>query len=119
MTSMTALVHATAWNFVLALPICCFLCCLSGSILLHFCVVRGGSIAADNDTPPDREKSLELIRYLVPEVFNGALMDSLSGHALNAAGVAVSFLLEGEEQAKLPAPPLSICSVIKAQKPGL
>uniref|UniRef100_A0AAR2INN8 plus-end-directed kinesin ATPase n=1 Tax=Pygocentrus nattereri TaxID=42514 RepID=A0AAR2INN8_PYGNA len=71
----------------------------------------------DNDTPPEREKTLELIRYLVPDVFNGALVDSLSGHALNAAGVAVSFLLEGEEQAKLPAPPLSICSVIKAQKP--
>ncbi|XP_073810222.1 kinesin-like protein KIF1A isoform X26 [Danio rerio] len=73
--------------------------------------------AADNDTPPDREKNLELIRYLLPEVFNGSLVDSLSSHALNAAGVAVSYLLEGEEQARLPAPPLSICSVIKAQKP--
>ncbi|XP_058635705.1 kinesin-like protein KIF1A isoform X16 [Onychostoma macrolepis] len=73
--------------------------------------------AADNDTPPDREKNLELIRYLLPEVFNGTLVDSLSSHALNAAGVAVSYLLEGEEQARLPAPPLSICSVIKAQKP--
>lgn len=76
-------------------------------------------VAADNDTPPDREKNLELIRYLLPEVFNGSLVDSLSSHALNAAGVAVSYLLEGEEQARLPAPPLSICSVIKAQKPGL
>ncbi|KAI5628313.1 kinesin-like protein KIF1A isoform X3, partial [Silurus asotus] len=66
---------------------------------------------------PDREKTLELIRYLVPDVFNGVLVDSLSGHALNAAGVAASFLLEGEGQAKLTAPPLSICSVIKAQKP--
>uniref|UniRef100_A0A8C1FSF1 plus-end-directed kinesin ATPase n=1 Tax=Cyprinus carpio carpio TaxID=630221 RepID=A0A8C1FSF1_CYPCA len=73
--------------------------------------------AADNDTPPDREKNLELIRYLLPEVFSGALVDSLSSHALNAAGMAVSYLLEGEEQARLPAPPLSICSVIKAQKP--
>ncbi|XP_067228991.1 kinesin-like protein KIF1A isoform X1 [Chanodichthys erythropterus] len=73
--------------------------------------------AADNDTPPDREKNMELIRFLLPEVFNGALVDSLSSHALNAAGVAVSYLLEGEEQARLPAPPLSICSVIKAQKP--
>ncbi|XP_016400291.1 kinesin-like protein KIF1A [Sinocyclocheilus rhinocerous] len=73
--------------------------------------------AADNDTPPDREKNLELIRYLLPEVFNGALVDSLSSHALSAAGLAVSYLLEGEEQARLPAPPLSICSVIKAQKP--
>lgn len=76
-------------------------------------------VAADNDTPPDREKNMELIRFLLPEVFNGALVDSLSSHALNAAGVAVSYLLEGEEQARLPAPPLSICSVIKAQKPGL
>ncbi|XP_077055006.1 kinesin-like protein KIF1A isoform X2 [Siphateles boraxobius] len=73
--------------------------------------------AADNDTPPDREKNMDLIRFLLPEVFNGALVDSLSSHALNAAGVAVSYLLEGEEQARLPAPPLSICSVIKAQKP--
>ncbi|XP_073726235.1 kinesin-like protein KIF1A isoform X16 [Misgurnus anguillicaudatus] len=71
----------------------------------------------DNDTSSDREKNLELIRYLLPEVFNGALVDSLSSHALSAAGVAVSYLLEGEEQARLPAPPLSICSVIKAQKP--
>lgn len=61
---------------------------------------------------------MELIRYLVPEVFNGSLVDSLSGHALSAAGLAASFLLEGEEQAQLPAPPISICSVIKAQTPG-
>ncbi|XP_028977410.2 kinesin-like protein KIF1A isoform X4 [Esox lucius] len=73
--------------------------------------------AADDDTPPDREKTLELIRYLVPEVFNGALVDSLSGHALSAAGLAASFLLEGEETPSLPAPPLSIYSVIRAQKP--
>ncbi|XP_058259327.1 kinesin-like protein KIF1A isoform X8 [Hemibagrus wyckioides] len=73
--------------------------------------------AADSDAPSDREKTLELIRFLVPDVFNGALVDSLSGHALNAAGVAASFLLEGEGQAQLTAPPLSICSVIKAQKP--
>ncbi|XP_057193162.1 kinesin-like protein KIF1A isoform X2 [Triplophysa rosa] len=73
--------------------------------------------AADNNTASDREKNLELIRYLLPEVFNGALVDSLSSHALSAAGVAVSYLLEEEEQAKLQAPPLSICSVIKAQKP--
>ncbi|TVK90606.1 Kinesin-like protein KIF1B [Bagarius yarrelli] len=73
--------------------------------------------AADNDAPSDREKTLELIRYLVPDVFNGALVDSISGHALNAAGFAAAFLLEGEGQAKLTAPPLSICSVIKAQKP--
>lgn len=72
----------------------------------------------DSDASPDREKSLELIRYLVPDVFNGALVDSLSGHALSAAGLAASFLLEGNEQAQLPAPPTSICSVIKAQKPG-
>ncbi|TRZ01685.1 hypothetical protein DNTS_015865 [Danionella cerebrum] len=69
--------------------------------------------AADNNTPPDREKNLELIRYLLPEVFNGALVDSLSTHALNAAGVAVSYLLEGEEQARLPAPPLSILPATK------
>ncbi len=74
--------------------------------------------AVDSDASPDREKSLELIRYLVPDVFNGALVDSLSGHALSAAGLAASFLLEGNEQAQLTAPPTSICSVIKAQKPG-
>lgn len=74
--------------------------------------------AVDSDASPDREKSLELIRYLVPDVFNGALVDSLSGHALSAAGLAASFLLEANEQAQLPAPPTSICSVIKAQKPG-
>uniref|UniRef100_A0AAZ3NWF4 plus-end-directed kinesin ATPase n=1 Tax=Oncorhynchus tshawytscha TaxID=74940 RepID=A0AAZ3NWF4_ONCTS len=72
---------------------------------------------SDDATPPDLEKTLELIRYLVPEVFNGALVDSLSGHALSAAGLAASFLLEGEEPPSLPAPPLSICSVIRAQKP--
>ncbi|XP_076735891.1 kinesin-like protein KIF1A isoform X6 [Maylandia zebra] len=71
----------------------------------------------DPDASSDREKSLELIRYLVPDVFNGSLVDSLSGHALSAAGLAASFLLEGNEQAQLPAPPISICSVIKAQKP--
>ncbi|XP_037830164.1 kinesin-like protein KIF1A isoform X3 [Kryptolebias marmoratus] len=71
----------------------------------------------DSDDSPDREKSLELIRYLVPDVFNGAFVDSLSGHALSAAGLAASFLLEANERAQLPAPPVSICSVIKAQKP--
>lgn len=84
----------------------------------QLCIIRGGNSAADSDAPSDREKTLELIRYLVPEVFNGTLVDSLSGHALNAAGVAASFFLEGEGQAKLTAPLLSICSVIKAQKPG-
>ncbi|XP_039667015.1 kinesin-like protein KIF1A isoform X21 [Perca fluviatilis] len=71
----------------------------------------------DSDASPDREKSLDLIRYLVPDVFNGALVDSLSDHALSAAGLAASFLLEGTERAQLTAPPTSICSVIKAQKP--
>lgn len=74
--------------------------------------------AVDADNSPDREKSLEMIRYLVPDVLNGAFVDSLSGHALSAAGLAASFLLEANERARLPAPPLSICSVIKAQKPG-
>lgn len=74
--------------------------------------------AVDCDDSPDREKSLELIRFLVPDVFNGAFVDSLSGHALSAAGLAASFLLEANEQAQLPAPPISIRSVIKAQKPG-
>lgn len=74
---------------------------------------------ADCDaSSPDREKSLELIRHLVPDVFNGALVDSLSDHALSAAGLAASFILEGSERARLTAPPTSICSVIKAQKPG-
>lgn len=90
-----------------------------GSMLYQLCIIWGGNSAADSDAPSDREKTLELIRYLVPDVFNGALVDSISGHALNAAGVAASFLLEGEGQAMLTAPPLSICSVIKAQKPGL
>uniref|UniRef100_A0A8C4I3P6 plus-end-directed kinesin ATPase n=1 Tax=Dicentrarchus labrax TaxID=13489 RepID=A0A8C4I3P6_DICLA len=71
----------------------------------------------DSDASPEREKSLELIRYLVPDVFNGVLVDSLSDHALSAAGLAASFLLEGNERAQLTAPPTSICSVIKAQKP--
>lgn len=70
--------------------------------------------AADDATAPD----LEMIRYLVPEVFNGALVDSLSGHALSVAGLAASFLLEGEEPPSLLAPPLSICSVVRAQTPG-
>ncbi|XP_062853288.1 kinesin-like protein KIF1A isoform X3 [Trichomycterus rosablanca] len=73
--------------------------------------------AGDGDDPSDREKRMELIRYLVPDVFNGPLVDSLSGHALSAAGLAASFLLDGEGQARLTAPPLSICSVIKAQTP--
>ena len=61
---------------------------------------------------------MELIRYLVPEVFNGSLVDSLSGHALSAAGLAASFLCELEARAALPPAPISICSVIRAQKPG-
>lgn len=54
----------------------------------------------------------------MPEALNGALVDSLSGHALSAAGLAASFLLEGTERARLTAPPTSICSVIRAHKPG-
>ena len=54
----------------------------------------------------------------MPDVLNGLLVDSLSGHALSAAGLAASYLLEAEEQAQLEAPPTSICSVIRAQKPG-
>lgn len=54
----------------------------------------------------------------MPEALNGALVDSLSGHALSAAGLAASFLLEGAERAQLTAPPTSICSVIRAHKPG-
>ncbi|XP_055077150.1 kinesin-like protein KIF1A [Periophthalmus magnuspinnatus] len=72
---------------------------------------------ADSETSPDREKTLDLIRYLVPDVLNGALVDSLSGHALSAAGLAASFIIEAQERAQLPAPPISICSVIKAQMP--
>lgn len=74
--------------------------------------------ATEGDASPDREKSLELIRYLMPEALNGALVDSLSGHALSAAGLAASFLLEGTERARLRPPPTSICSVIRAHKPG-
>lgn len=74
--------------------------------------------ATEGDASPDREKSLELIRYLMPEALNGALVDSLSGHALSAAGLAASFLLEGTERSRLTAPPASICSVIRAHKPG-
>lgn len=54
----------------------------------------------------------------MPEALNGALVDSLSGHALSAAGLAASFLMEGAERARLTAPPTSICSVIRAHKPG-
>lgn len=96
---------------------CCIVCIhllLSHVISASCCWVW----AVDSDASSDREKSLELIRFLVPDVLNGALVDSLSGHALSAAGLAASFLLEGNEQARLPAPPISICSVIKAQKPG-
>ncbi|KAM8887645.1 kinesin-like protein KIF1A isoform 4-T4 [Synchiropus picturatus] len=71
----------------------------------------------ESDTSPDQEKTLELIRYLVPDVFNGALVDSLSGHALSAAGLAASFLLEATERAQLSSSHASICSVIKAQMP--
>uniref|UniRef100_A0AAZ3REC7 plus-end-directed kinesin ATPase n=1 Tax=Oncorhynchus tshawytscha TaxID=74940 RepID=A0AAZ3REC7_ONCTS len=80
------------------------------SMLLGTCYSTCDCEVADDETPPDREKTLELIRYLVPEVFNGALVDSLSGHALSAAGLAASFLLEGEGPPSLPAPPLSIFS---------
>lgn len=86
----------------------------SGVTLAWFCRLW----ATEGDTSPDREKSLELIRYLMPEALNGALVDSLSGHALSAAGLAASFLLEGTERARLTAPPTSICSVIRAHKPG-
>lgn len=62
--------------------------------------------------------SLELIRYLVPDLFKGALLDSLSGHALSAAGVAASFTMEGNGSDQLAGRSTSICSVIKAQQPG-
>lgn len=102
-------------SYHLFLLYCCGTCLLASRIISASCCwVR----AVDPDASSDREKSLELIRYLVPDVFNGSLVDSLSGHALSAAGLAASFLLEGNEQAQLPAPPISICSVIKAQKPG-
>lgn len=74
--------------------------------------------AADPDASLDQEMSLELIRYLVPDVFKGALLDSLSGHALSAAGVAASFTVEVNGRAQIPAPLTSICSVIKAQQSG-
>ena len=59
-----------------------------------------------------------MIRYLVPDVFRGALLDSLSGHALSAAALAASFTTDGDEDAQLTAPTASICSVVKAQQPG-
>lgn len=74
--------------------------------------------AVDSEASLDREVSLELIRYLVPDVFQGALLDSLSGHALSAAALAASFTPEGKEGAQPAAPAASICSVIKAQQPG-
>ncbi|CAL8392887.1 unnamed protein product [Boreogadus saida] len=83
----------------------------------HFPRVMPLSKPADAEASPEREKALEMIRYLVPDVLNGLLVDSLSGHALSAAGMAASFLLEAEEQAQLEAPPTSICSVIRAQTP--
>lgn len=75
-------------------------------------------LAADPEASLDREVSLELIRYLVPDVFRGALLDSLSGRALSAAALAASFTPEGNEGAQLTVPAASICSVIKAQQPG-
>lgn len=61
---------------------------------------------------------MELIRFLVPDVLSGRLMDSLSGRAMSAAGKAVSFLLDGEEPNTLPPASTTMCAVIKAQKPG-
>lgn len=75
-------------------------------------------LAANPDASLDREMSLELIRYLVPDVFRGALLDSLSGHALSAAALAASFTPEENEGAQLTVPATFICSVIKAQQPG-
>ncbi|MGH0142745.1 UNVERIFIED_CONTAM: hypothetical protein FKN15_024367 [Acipenser sinensis] len=66
---------------------------------------------------PDREKTIELIKFLVPDVLNCQLMDSLSGHALSAAGLAASLLSEGEELSVLPPPSGMNCAVLKAQKP--
>lgn len=74
--------------------------------------------AADCEGSLDREVSLELIRYLVPAVFKGPLLDSLSGHILSAADLAASFKVEGQGCAQITVPPTSICSVIKAQQPG-
>lgn len=74
--------------------------------------------AADPEASLDREMSLELIRYLVPDVFKGALLDTLSGHALSAAGLAASFTVEGNRRDQLTVRPAAICSVIKAQQPG-
>lgn len=74
--------------------------------------------AADPEASLDREMSLELIRYLVPDVFKGALLDTLSGHALSAAGLAASFTVEGNRCDQLTVRPTAICSVIKAQQPG-
>ncbi|RXN01407.1 hypothetical protein EOD39_6902 [Acipenser ruthenus] len=66
---------------------------------------------------PDREKTIELIKFLVPDVLNCPLMDSLSGHALSAAVLDASLLSEGEELSVLPPPSGMNCAVLKAQKP--
>lgn len=71
------------------------------------------SAAAGSEASLDRKGSLELIRHLVPGVFRGALLDSLSGRALSAAALAASFTLEGRG-----APAASICSVTTAHQPG-
>lgn len=90
--------------------------------LIRLCVfsseLQVAVLAANPDASLDREMSLELIRYLVPDVFRGALLDSLSGHALSAAALAASFTPEGNEGAQLTVPVAFICSVIKAQQPG-
>lgn len=67
----------------------------------------------------EHEKSLQVIKGLVPPMLAGQLLEAFSGHVISAASIATSFLIrEGEEPS--PATSLSVvnCVVRKAQKPG-
>lgn len=85
------------------------------TVLLCF----GFSVCFPSFHPEDQEKSLQLIKYLVPDVLAGSLLDVLSGHALSAASASIWFLW-GEREESGPVFPLPVmsCTVRKAQKPG-
>lgn len=79
----------------------------------------GFSVCSPSLHLEEHDRSIQLIKHLVPDVLAGSLLDKLSGHALSAASVATSFLLRDvEESGPAPSLPVMNCAVRKAQKPG-
>lgn len=88
-----------------------FLC-----IIVSYCIVLSVCLCFPGE---EQERSLLMIKGLIPNVLAGQLLETFSGHMLYAASTASSFLIrEGEDPSTTPALLLGNCVVKKAQKPG-